>query len=91
LTLLVWIAFALTLGGGSLLLALAMRRFNAWSKNAGTARVPADGIQLTFWIVLMIFSIVVFAVGNSFLAVVVLLLAQLLPRKTKIASGLAVP
>jgi hypothetical protein len=90
LSLLVWIGLALTLGIGSLLLTLAIRRSKAWLSLASDERVSAEHLQLALWILLMIFSVTAFVAGNTPLAVAVALLTQLLPRKTKIASGSAV-
>jgi len=82
LPLLVWIGFALTLGIGSLLLWLTLRRCRAWLRSAETVRVPLERVQLVLWIALIFASVTFLFTGKALMSLAFLLLAQLLPRQT---------
>ncbi|HUI05459.1 MAG TPA: hypothetical protein VL486_00480 [Verrucomicrobiae bacterium] len=82
LPLLVWIGFGLTLGLGLFLLWATLRHCQAWLRDADTALVPVERIQLTLWIVLIGLSGVFLLAGDMKTSVIFLLLAQFLPRQS---------
>ncbi len=84
--LLVWIGFALTLGFGSVLLCMTVRRCKAWLRSADLVRVPLERVQLMLWITLILFSGFSLLAAKSLMAFAFLLAAQLLPRKSDCRS-----
>jgi hypothetical protein len=79
--LLVWIGFVLTLGTGSLLLWLTLRRCKARLRSADTARVPLERVQVALWIAMLLLSLIFLLAGKTLVALAFLLAAQLLPRQ----------
>jgi hypothetical protein len=84
LTFLVWLGFILTLGVGTILLALVIWRIRRISH---LDYIPAERFQLGLWLVVMMTAAILIFTSKSQLSFLVLLTAQFLPRtKSRIAS-----
>jgi hypothetical protein len=88
LPLLVWIGLTLSLGGGLLLAALAAKRARTWLRRVNDIQVPRERLQMTLWAGLLMAT--AWAALNHQLkaAVVLVLLAQFLPRYRSARPGI---
>jgi hypothetical protein len=86
-----YLALLCYLGIGLAAAVSAIRGFAGWRKNKPQLSVPWSTLQLVFWLVLLTGGSILLVLGNLPLGLLLVLLAQFLPRTRKASqrNGLA--